>query len=102
MVEKHLNRLWGLAMPRGVDVYKNDQTGIIIRVSWPARELIGSPNLPSFTLLLHRLMWALEVEQAYVSKRGAAIDVHLIRSDGWNARMKFDRRRRAWEKRAKA
>lgn len=87
-------------MGRGSRLLEDPDTGIRIQISRPAEFLIGPPNVPRFVLALKDLMEALEVEHAYVSKKGLAVDIHLIRSDGWRAHMKIERRRRAWEKKA--
>lgn len=80
--------------------YRNDETGAVIQISRHAEFMIGPLNVPRFVVALNELMEALAVEHAYVSKKGYAVDIHLIRSDGWSAYMKIDRRRRAWEKSA--
>ena len=59
-------------------LYRNATTGIQIQVSAPATILIGPKIVNSFVKALHGLMESLSIKTAYVSKRGAAIDVHLI------------------------
>lgn len=87
-------------MARGSKIFRDSEHKVTIQISRPAEFLIGPPNIPMFVTALNELMGALKIEHAYVSKRGAAVDIHLIRSDGWRTHMTVERRRRAWEKRA--
>lgn len=57
--------------------------GITIKVSWPAQQLIGSHNLAEFVRLLREMMDALGAKQAYVSKAGDAVEIHVLGPRGW-------------------
>lgn len=65
-------------MPKRTKLYQNSKTGIPIQISNPAETLIGPKQVAKFVETLHKLMRALGVKAAYVSKRGYALDVHLI------------------------
>lgn len=76
---------------RGTTAYFNPAPGIEIRVSWPAAQLIGQMHVPVFVEVLTDLMRALGAETAYVSKAGAAVQIHVLRKDGWAGVMKVQK-----------
>jgi len=78
---------------RGTTGLFTHDSGIVIEVSLPAQQLIGRHNVPEFVRLLREMMSALGAHQAYVSKRGAAVEVNLFRKDGWRGHMRIQRTR---------
>lgn len=75
----------------GSTLYNDEGTWIRIRVSRPAERLIGLKNVPAFVKVLREMMEALQAETAYVGKSGAAVEIHLLRRDGWTGHMKLQR-----------
>lgn len=69
--------------------FKPEGTGIEIAVSQPAQKLIGPKKLPEFVKLLTELMEGLGAETAYVSKSGVAVEISMVRSDGWTGTMQI-------------
>ena len=69
-------------MPSPTGIF-TDHRGIAIEVSWPAQQLIGQMNVPEFVKLLTEMMDAMGAKKAYVSKRGAAVDIHVLGPRGW-------------------
>ena len=57
--------------------------GITIEVSWPAQVVIGHHNVEEFVRLLREMMDALGAKKAYISKAGAAVDIHVLGPRGW-------------------
>ena len=69
--------------PRSTTGLFTHHGGIAIEVSKPAAKLIRDQNVPEFVRILTELMDALGAKQAYVSKRGAAVDIHILGPKGW-------------------
>ena len=76
---------------RGATGLFTDYRGIAIEVSWPAQQLIGQKNVPKFVRVLTEMMATMGAKKAYVSKRGAAVDVHILNPEGWRFDMKLQR-----------
>lgn len=70
-------------------LYENKKTGTTIRVSHHAAKMMGEKRTGWLVPALHKLMHDLEAKQAYVSKRGAAVDVHIISGEGWKSHIKL-------------
>lgn len=70
-------------MPRGTRIIEDPKTGIRIQISRPAQFMIGTGNVDKFARLLTNIAEALGAEQAYVGRSGFAVEISLIRSDGW-------------------
>ena len=75
-------------MMRGTTAYFNPQPGIEIRVSWPAQQMLGLGRGAEFVKLVTEIMEALGCHAAYISKCGAAVEIHVLRKDGWAGVMK--------------
>lgn len=71
--------------------YRDKQLGLEVTVSRQAEKLIGSKRVPEFVKLLNEIMEAFGCHSAYVSKCGAAVEIHVLRSDGWRGVMKVKR-----------
>ena len=69
----------------------NPQPGIEIQVSWPAQQMLGLGRVAEFVKVVTEIMVAFGCHAAYVSKRGAAVEIHVLRSDGWRGHMKLQR-----------
>ena len=69
--------------PRSTTGLFTHYSGIAIEVSWPAQQLIGQDNVAAFVKQLTTMMEALGAKRAYVSKRGAAVDIHILGPKGW-------------------
>jgi len=78
-------------LTRGTRVWRDEAADIRVVISRPAQKLIGTHNLDEFVSTLRMLMEPLGCHQAYVSKSGAAVEVHLIRRDGWEGRWRIPR-----------
>ena len=69
--------------PRGTRTIEDPKTGIRVDVSRPAQNLIGPGNVNKFVKLLMGLMDALSTKEAYVSKAGDAVEIHILGHKGW-------------------
>ena len=78
-------------MMRGTTAYFNPQPGIEIRVSWPAQQMLGLDRVAEFVKLVTEIMEALGCHAAYVGKCGAAVEIHVLRKNGWRGHMKLKR-----------
>jgi len=78
-------------MPRSA-VFTKEPGNIRVDVTYAATEMIGLSNVAEFVKLLTELMEACGANRAYVGKRGQAVDVWILRPDGWQGRMKLQTR----------
>ena len=78
---------------RGTTTYRKPDVDVTISVSEPAARLMGDDNVPVLVRALTTMMEELGAETAYVSKRGAAVDIHILRSDGWRGHMTVHRKK---------
>ena len=76
---------------RGTRYIEDPKTGIRVHVSRSAQYLIGPKNVDEFVRVLVEMMDALSCYSAYVSKAGAAVEIHVLRKDGWAGTMKVKR-----------
>ena len=77
-------------MPSKTGIF-TDYRGTAIEISWPAQQLIGSHNVAEFVSLLTEMMVALGAQKAYVSKAGAAVEIHVLGPRGWTFHTRLKR-----------
>jgi len=75
-------------------VFTKEPGDVRVQVTYAASEMIGLKNIAEFVRLLMELMGACGANRAYVGKRGSAVDVWILRPDGWQGRMKVPVTRR--------
>jgi len=67
----------------GSSLFRYEGTDARIRVSWPARQLMGEERLALFMEDLKRLIANQKIRYAYIGKSYAGIYVDLYRPGGW-------------------
>ena len=76
---------------RGTTTWLYPEWDLVINVSKAAQRLIGAMHVAKFVEVLATMMEALGANQAYVSKRGCAVDIHVLRNDGWQDHIQLRR-----------
>jgi len=75
----------------GSTLYRNPDLGVEITVSEPAEKMLGPMKTSQLVVALTEVMAALGANHAYVSQRGAALEIHVHHPEGWTGTMKLKR-----------